>query len=192
MIRIQRGAFAFAAFAAAIAGGGCITIPAVVVVDRKTALEMQAAGEYAATSAGTTKDGMSPGATPLSRGSLLDAGAESRAGFDGLTEPWTVFRTDADSTDELLERKCLGETREGTLAERRETCVGEVDAAVVAGLVQRANRAREQVWRWLATKAPGKDEATVRQAWRQVRLDEVPCGAPVQAADGRWESKACH
>ncbi len=177
--------------ALALAGAGCISVPSVVVVDRKTALEMQAAGEYAPSAAASTGNGMSPGATALSRATLLEAGAESRAGFDGLTEPWTVFRTDADATDELMTRKCLGESRDATIVERRETCLGEVDAAVVAGLVQRANRAREQVWRWLAAKAPGRDETAVRAAWRSIRLDEVPCGAPVQAGDGRWESKAC-
>lgn len=186
-----QGTFAAVGLVLTLAGTGCIKVPCVVVVDRKTALEMQAAGEYAASSAQSTQDGMSPGATALSRGTLLAAGAESRAGFDGLTEPWTVFRADADVADGLLARRCLGEARDGTLVERRETCAGEVDAAAVAGLVLRANRARSHVWRWLASKAPGTDETAARAAWRVVHLEEVPCGAPVQSDDGRWEVKAC-
>jgi hypothetical protein len=174
-----------------LAGAACISVPSVVVVDRKTALELQVAGEYPASATASTTDGMSPGATPLSRGALLAAGAESRAGFDGLTEPWTVFRADADLVDDLLARRCVGGSFDGQLAERGETCVGEVDAAALAGLIQRTNRAREQVWRWLASKAPGSDEQRVRTAWRQVHLDEVPCGAPVQAAGGRWEVRSC-
>ncbi len=191
MIRVAFHRFAWAGMALALAATGCITIPSVVVVDRKTALESMVAGEYPAQEAASTRDGMSPGPTALSRGTLLAVGAESRAGFDGLTEPWTVFTTDADVVDELLGQRCLGEGRDGALIERRDTCLGRVDSAVVATLLQRQNRAREQVWRWLGQASPGRGEAEVRAAWRATRLAEVPCGAPVQAADGRWEGKAC-
>jgi hypothetical protein len=175
----------------ALATAGCISIPSVVVVDRKTALEAQVAGEYSAAEEDLLRASLAAGAMPLSRQALEASGAAARGTYDDLVEPWTVFRGDADVTDDLLSRRCLGEAADGTLVPRRETCAGETDDGAVASLVQRANRARQQVWAWLASRAPGRDEAAVRSAWRTTRLDEVPCGAPVQAPGGHWEDRRC-
>jgi hypothetical protein len=176
---------------AALVLPGCISVPSVVVVDRKTALEAQAAGEYAAREEDLLRASLAAGPTPLSRQALEASGAPARGTYDDLVEPWTVFRTDGDATDDLLARRCLGEAADGTLVERPETCAGETDRAAVAALVQRGNRARQQVWVWLGARSKGRTEDDVRQAWRASRLDEVPCKAPVQAASGTWEDKRC-
>jgi hypothetical protein len=168
----------------AVGGTGCIKAPDIVLLDHATALEQQAAGDYAPLERQLTTAGMAPRPTPFSRDQLEAAGAK-KPPLAEEAEP-----SDAEQIDLLLKERCLGEALDGTLVETRDSCRAE-DVAQVIGLVDRANRDREQIWRYLRAQRPRASAEEVRRAWRAVHLAQVPCGGQVQRADGRWEPKAC-
>jgi hypothetical protein len=150
--------------------------------DRQTSLEQQAAGSYPALSRELDGAGLQPGAVPLTH--------EQAAG-DSTAASESDAQSDVARVDEYLVRQCLGEGRDGVLADRKETCQGKPEQAEVLRVMERANRRRQQVWQWLAKQAPNEDAAKVRAAWRATRLREVVCGAPIQNDDGTWETKKC-
>jgi hypothetical protein len=154
----------------------------VVFVDRNTSLEQQAAGTYPALSRELDAAGLQPGAVPLTR-------EQVSGGATGATE--SDEQSDVARVDAFLARQCLGEGRDGELAQRKETCEGEPEQAEVVRLMERTNRRRQVVWAWLTKQAPNAQPADVRAAWRVTRLREVTCGAPVQNEDGTWERKKC-
>jgi hypothetical protein len=121
------------------------------------------------------------------RGQLEAGGVK---GDDGGAEVDVEAGAVAARLDALLERRCAGEAKDGTVVARPETCTGAYDAAQVTRLLERANRDRFQVWRWLAEKRGG-NLPEAQRAWRAVHLESVVCGAPVERDDGTWEAKAC-
>lgn len=186
-----RATLATLAACAIAAVGGCIRAPDVVVVDRRTALEAEASGRFPELEAELQAAALDPRPLPMTRAMLHAAGWASPAETDAIA---TMTRSDDDErgrVDALLRRRCVGEARDGTLQPTTASCTGAVDAAEVNRLVERTNRARSQLWRWLATKAPGADATTVRSTWRKRHLLRVVCDAWVQRDDGSWQPKSC-
>lgn len=167
-------------------GPACIKTGNVVIVDRKTALEQQAAGSYRGLEDELARAGVTPGPAPLTRAELEASGAAG--GERALTDD--EIASDAATIDDLLVRRCIGEALDGTLVETAATCTGG-EPPRLARLVERTNRQRWQVWRWLQSKRPGASLDDVRRAWREVHLRGVVCAGQVQRADGAWETKKC-
>ena len=164
----------------------CISAPPLVIADRKTALEEQAAGSFAPQAAELEQAGVSARPVPYTRGQLESAGVPVGKAADALAPE--EARDDADLLDQLLTRRCIGEALDGTLAETPATCTQPVPAAQQSRLVERENRRRFQIWRSLASGGRSLDE--VRKVWREAHLGEVIRGGQVQIAAG-WEAKRC-
>jgi len=176
----------------ALAFAGCIRPPAVTLVDRKTTLEMQAAGEYRGLEVDLQQAGMSPRATPMTRGQIEAAGADtSRAGFDTVVQAYTSIKSDVDLLDDLLLRRCIGEGTDGLLLDTPNTCAGSYDPSTANAALQRANRDRRQLWTWMASQRPGLSEEDARKGWRKQHQDVIVCGGNVQTDAGTWEAKKC-
>jgi hypothetical protein len=167
---------------------GCIRAPEIVLVDRATALEQQAAGSYAELERKLARAAMTPRPAPLTPEQLETLGIAPPSLVDD-TE-----RTDADRVDALLAQHCVGEARDGVLADTHDACKGAADRAQSLELIERTNAARQQLWRWMKERAPdGKarplDE--VKRAWHREHARGVVCGGWMQRDDGAWEEKKC-
>jgi hypothetical protein len=172
---------------------GCIRAPAVVIVDRKTALEQQASGSFRGLEEELEQAGISPRPATLTAAQLGEAGVR-REGLEATDED--DESNDAVRTDALLIKRCIGEALDGALTLTLDPCTGTLDVPSVGRLIERVNRERRQLWRWLAGQsrkgrdAPASDEE-VRAAWRKVHLSGLVCGGQYQAAGGGWEVKRC-
>lgn len=164
---------------------GCIRAPDIVLVDRATALEQEAAGSFAPLEAELVAAGMAPRPTPFSKEQLEAVGLEPRPLSD------EAELADADRIDALLKKRCAGEALDGTLADTHDACGADEDVPALLALLDRANRDRAQIWRYLEARRPKAKPADVRRAWREVHLRAVVCGGQVQRADGSWEAKKC-
>jgi hypothetical protein len=167
---------------------GCVSAPAVVIVDRKTAVEQQASGSFRGLEEELEQAGLLPRPVPLTAAQLGAAGVQ-REGLEA--NPQDDDGTDALQTDALLVKRCIGEALDGTLVLTVEPCTGVIDVPQVGRLVERVNRERRQLWRWIAGKSPGKTEDDVRATWREVHLVGLVCGGQRQIAGGGWEIKKC-
>jgi hypothetical protein len=162
---------------------GCLKA-SVVIIDRKTSLEQQAAGSYPTLTRESEQAGVQPSPTPLTREQLAKSApiaAPAEAGDDDAT----------DGTDALLVRRCLGEALDGRLAFTHDTCQGDPDEQALSHLTERTNRQRAQTWAYLATLQPAAKPEAVRASWRALRLRELVCGGQLQTADKKWEIKKC-
>lgn len=189
---------------AALALTGCITAPAVVIVDRRTALEQQASGSFRGLEEELEQAGLTPRPAPLTPAQLGASGVR-REGLEATDSDDET--SDAVRTDALLIKRCLGEALDGTLVLTIDPCTGTLDVPSVDRLVERVNRNRRQLWRWLAaqTRGQGRDQTRdrvrdqareksddeVRAAWRQIHLAGLVCGGAYQVAGGAWEIKKC-
>jgi hypothetical protein len=174
----------FVVLAASASLAGCIKAPEVVIVDRKTALELQAGGHHASAEEKLEQAAIRPGATPFE---TREAGSTVARSFDRDDEG----STDADLTESLLEKACIGEGFDGLVVQTPATCAASVDGAAVTSLVERANRHRRQLWQLMVRKQPGLTEAEAARAWRTVHLRDLPCGARIERFPGQFEVKAC-
>lgn len=182
--------------ALALALAGCISAPAVVIVDRRTALEQQASGSFRGLEEELEQAGLTPRPAPLTPAQLGASGVRrgSLEAADSDDESSDAVRTDA-----LLIKRCLGEALDGTLVLTLDPCTGTLDVPSVDRLVERVNRNRRQLWRWLAaqTRGQGRDQGRARTddearaAWRQVHLAGLVCGGAYQVTGGAWEIKKC-
>ncbi|MDY7230401.1 DUF1318 domain-containing protein [Hyalangium rubrum] len=170
---------------AALASAGCISAPEIVMVDRATALEEQAAGSFKEVEQRLARAGMSPTPVPLTPNQLEELGLQPTA----LVE--NVGKTQADRVDELLRRHCVGEGKDGLLVDTRRQCQARRLSADDVALVERVNRARLQLWQWMRTVRPGVPEESLRRSWQQVHAQGVVCGGWVEADDGTWGEKKC-
>jgi hypothetical protein len=171
--------------AAALVAGGCIKAPDIVLVDRATALEQQAAGSYAPLEAELTAAGMAPRPTPFARGQLEAAGIKPPTLAD------EAELADADRIDALLKQRCIGEALDGTVVDTHDVCGVAEDLEANLALLDRSNRDRGQIWRWLEAQRPKAAPEDVRRAWRETHLKAVVCGGWVERAAGQWEAKKC-
>jgi len=176
-----------ASIVVAVLVAGCIRAPAVVIVDRKTAVEQQASGSFRGLEDELEQAGLAPRPVPLTAGQLGAAGVRR----EGLETDQGDDGNDDLRADALLIKRCLGEALDGTLALTSASCTGTVDIPEVGRLIERVNRERRQLWRWLAGQTPGTTADEVRAAWRETHLVGLVCGGQVQVAGGGWEVKRC-
>ncbi|NTX08059.1 DUF1318 domain-containing protein [Myxococcus sp. CA051A] len=170
---------------AALAAPGCISAPEIVMVDRATALEEQASGSFKDVEQRLARAGMSPTPVPLTPNQLEELGIQPTPLVENLG------RTQADRVDELLRRHCVGEGKDGLLVDTRRRCqAGRLTSDDVA-LMERVNRSRLQLWKWMRTVRPAVTEEALRQSWHQMHAEGVVCGGWVEAADGTWGEKKC-
>jgi hypothetical protein len=190
--------------ALALSLAGCVSAPAVVIVDRRTALEQQASGSFRGLEEELEQAGLAPRPAPLTPAQLGAAGVR-RGGLEAADSD--DESSDAVRTDALLIKRCLGEALDGTLVLTLDPCTGTLDVPLVDQLVERVNRNRRQLWRWLAaqTRGQGRDKGRdrgsdrendktddeVRDAWRKVHLAGLVCGGAYQVTGGGWEIKKC-
>jgi uncharacterized protein YdbL (DUF1318 family) len=170
---------------ACLLAAGCISAPPIVVVDRATALEQQAAGSFEDLERDLLRRATAPQPVPLTPAQLEAMGFRSGTLVDRTEQ------TEADQVDALLRQRCLGEARDGMLVETFESCLGAADRATARALAQKVNAARRQLWRWMQQKQPEVPADELRRAWRQAHLRGVVCGGWIQADDGGWEEKRC-
>jgi hypothetical protein len=174
------------ALAAAVAAlAGCVKAPEFVMVDRATALEQQAAGSFDELEQRLDRAAIEPRPVPLSPEQLEAL---------GIRPPPLVDEsdlTDADRLDGLLTQHCVGEAKDGLVADTRDACKGGVDAEQLQHLVERVNRARRQLWRWMHEERADVAETELRRAWREKHLRDVVCGGWIEGSDGQWHGKAC-
>ena len=163
----------------------CVKAPEIVVVDRATALEQQAGGSFTDVEQRLAQRAVSPGAEALTPDQLEALGIKPEPIVDHTDQ------TDADRVDSLLRQRCLGEGQRGLLVDTHDDCVGASDRVVAIALVDRTNRARLQLWRWLATQRPDQSEDAVRASWREAHAQGTVCRAWTQAEDGTWAAKKC-
>jgi hypothetical protein len=167
--------------------GGCVSAPAVVIVDRKTFVEQQASGSFRGLEEELEQAGLVPRPVPVTAAQLGAAGVRR----EGLEATDQDDGSDAARADALLIKRCLGEALDGTLVLTLDPCTGTLDVPLVDRMIERVNRERRQLWRWLAGQAPGKTADEVRTAWRETHLVGLVCGGQVQVAGGTWEVKRC-
>jgi hypothetical protein len=168
-----------------LGAAGCIKAPEIVMVDRATALEQQAAGSFQDLERKLTRAAISPQPVPLTPEQLEALGIPPPNMVD-KTE-----RTDADRVDDLLKQRCVGESKEGTLIDTPDACKGASDRAETIALVERTNAARQQLWRWMKERKPESTLDQMRKSWREAHYKGVACGGWVQKDDGEWEAKKC-
>jgi hypothetical protein len=179
------------ALAATLAAAGCIQAH-VAVVDRATALEQQAAGEFGGLERDLLQSGLSPRAAELTRGAIDASGVDtSRTTLDRILRIQGLRAEDDAALDDLFARHCVGEGRDGLVVETADACRGGFDAAKATPLVERANRDRRQLWAYLGELRPGDAPDAIRRAWRDAHRVTAPCGVRWQADDQSWEVKAC-
>ncbi len=100
-------------------------------------------------------------------------------------------QSEADRVDGLLRQHCLGEGKHGLLVDTHDDCIGASDRVVAIMFVDRTNRARLQLWRWLAAQRPELSADAVREKWREAHTRGVVCRGWLQADDDTWAAKKC-
>ncbi len=171
--------------ALALVQAACIKAPPIVVVDRATALEQQAGGSYAEVEKKLAHAGVAPRPAPFTPDQLEALGIKQAPLSNALE------LTDADRMDLLLQQHCIGEKRDGLLADTHGDCVGAADRAVSVALVDRVNHARVQLFAWMEKTKPEVPAAKLREGWRDAHAKGVVCGAWMQRDDDKWEAKKC-
>lgn len=178
-------ALALSALVLATGTCGCFKPPEIVMVDRATALEQQAAGSFDEIELRLDRAAIEPRPVPLTAEQLQALGVRPPPLVDESE------LTDADRVDGLLAQHCAGEGKDGLLVETHDACRGAADAEDVHTLVERVNRARRQLWRWMHDQRADVAEDDLRRSWRENHLKNVVCGAWVEGADGTWKGKSC-
>jgi len=168
-----------------LASVACIRAPEIVLVDRATALEQQAAGSFDELELKLARAGIVPRPVPMTPEELEALGIRSAVLIDG-TEA-----TEADRIDDLLRQRCIGEGRDGLLVDTHHACRGVCDRAAAVVLIERVNRARVQLWRWMGAERKDYSVEELQHAWRKTHVGGVACGAWLQLDDGAWEEKKC-
>jgi hypothetical protein len=177
--------FVLAAFAALVALAAACVNPEYVIVDRATALEQQASGSFDDLELKLDRAAIEPRPVPLTPDQLAALGVRPAPLVDESD------LTDADRLDGLLAQHCVGEGKDGLVVDTREECKGAADAQEVGTLVERVNRARRQLWRWMHERRTDIPEAELQRAWRVNHLRNVVCGGWIEGGDGKWQAKSC-
>lgn len=180
-----RSAFFYPALAAIVLAAGCISAPEIVLVDRATALEHQAASNFTEIERKLVREGIAAHPVPLTPDDLQALGIQPPPLVD------EIDLTEADRVDALLVQRCIGESREGLLTETHDSCRTSADRGAAQQLVERVNRARQQLWRWQQSRQPKTPPPELRRTWRQAHLRGLVCGGWMQKDDASWEAKQC-
>ncbi|CCE25516.1 MULTISPECIES: DUF1318 domain-containing protein [Methylotuvimicrobium] len=179
-------------FALALSLAACISAPDVVLLDRKTILEEQAAGELLTLANALRESAIVPQAVPYTRGQLEAAGTDlSHDALGRLVQLQQIPLSEIDYLDNLLVGRCIGEARSGLLIETPATCTGPAATVRTSAAVQRVNRSRKQLWRYLQEHNPESSSVQIRDIWRQRHLQALVCGGQVQQDSGEWDIKQC-
>ena len=163
----------------------CFKPPEIVMVDRATALEQQASGSFDDLERNLDRAALEPRPVPLTPEQLEALGIRPAPLVDESD------LTDADRLDGLLAQHCVGEGKDGLIVDTRDTCKGAADAEEVQTLVERVNRARRQLWRWMHEQRADISEAELQRAWRDNHVRNVICGGWIEGSDGKWQGKSC-
>jgi uncharacterized protein YdbL (DUF1318 family) len=166
-------------------GLGCFKPPEIVMVDRATALEQQASGSFEDIEQALDRAAIEPRPVPLTPEQLEALGIRAAPLVDESE------LTDADRLDGLLAQHCVGESKTGLLVSTREACKGAADAEEAQALLERVNRARRQVWRWMHEQRTDVTEAELQRQWHDNHAKNVICGGWVEGSDGKWVGKPC-
>jgi uncharacterized protein YdbL (DUF1318 family) len=177
--------FAFATAVVVIAVSGCVKPPEIVMVDRATALEQQASGSFDDIERQLDRAAIEPRPVPLTPEQLEALGMRPAPLVDESD------LTDADRLDGFLTQHCIGEGKDGLVVDTRDACKGAADAEEVQTLVERVNRARRQLWRWMHEQRADMKEAELERAWREKHLENVVCGGWIEGSDAKWQAKSC-
>jgi len=164
---------------------GCFKPPEIVMVDRATALEQQASGSFDELERQLDRAAIEPRPVPLTPDQLETLGDRPTPLIDESD------LTDADRLDGLLARHCLGEGVDGSIVDTRDACAGAADAQELELLVERVNRARRRLWRWMHEQRTDLSEQDLKRAWRVNHLRNVICGGWIEGVDGKWQAKSC-
>jgi hypothetical protein len=164
---------------------GCFTPPEIVMVDRATALELQASGSFDELERKLDRAGIEPQPVPLTPEQLEALGIRPAPLVDESE------LTDADRVDGLLAQHCLGEGKDGLLADTHEACLGAADADEITTLLERVNRARQQLWHWMHEQRSDVSQVELQRAWRENHLRNVVCGGWIEQGNGTWQGKSC-
>jgi len=174
-----------AGFALLVCAAGCHASPEFVIVDRATALEQQASGSFDDVEQRLNRAAIEPRPVPLTPERLATLGLAP-----AVTAARAGDATDAERLDALLTQRCAGEGRDGLVVATPDACRGAADAETLATLVERTNRARRQLWRWMHEQRPGAGLDELRVAWRRAHLAGVVCGGWIEE-DAGWRAKEC-
>jgi hypothetical protein len=177
-------AVSFALLALFAGAAGCFNNE-MVVTDRATALEQQAAGSFDDLELKLDRFAIEPRPVPLTPEQLEALGVRPKSLVDESD------LTDADRLDGLLAQHCMGEAKDGLVADTRDACKGAADAEDVRTLLERVNRSRRQLWRWMHDQRANVPEAELQRLWRENHLRNVVCGGWIEGADGKWAAKTC-
>ncbi len=164
---------------------GCIKPPDIVMVDRATALEQQAGGSFLELEQKLARAAIGAQPVPFTPEQLEALGMGPPSLVDNAE------MTDADRVDDLLEQHCAGEGHDGLLVATFDACHGATDHDELLKLVDRVNRARLQLWRWMHEQRSDVSLDELRKRWTEVHARGVACGAWVQGDGGNWQSKGC-
>ena len=164
---------------------GCFKPPEIVMVDRATALEQQAAGSFDDIELKLDRAAAVPRPVPLTPEQLGALGIRPASLVDESE------LTDADRLDGLLTQHCVGEGKDGLVVETRDACRGGADPEEIQTLLERVDRARRQLWRWMHEQRPDVSEGDLQRAWRESHVRNVVCGGWIEANDGKWQAKSC-
>lgn len=172
--------------------GGCIAAPNVVMVDKKTALEKQAAGEFRALENDLQQAGISPKPEAMTRGQLEEQRADLRESSLGeIVRLYSAVQSDAEVVDGHLITGCIGEAKDGLLKATPDECNADVNPDEMTSLIERTNRHRKQMWRMIREKNPKASLDKVRSTWRKRHLQRIVCDGLYQTDAGFWEAKQC-
>jgi hypothetical protein len=165
--------------------------PNVVVVDQKTALERQAAGEYPELENDLDQAGMSAAPEAFTR-EELSAGRErqGRGALGELAELYVSGESDAAAVDRLLLQHCVGEAQSGLLVPRPGDCIGAADATELVRVIGRENLHRRQIWQLMASERKANVERA-RRLWQELHVEQVVCGGLVESTADHWGPKTC-
>ena len=164
---------------------GCIKPPEIVMVDRATALEQQAGGSFPDLEEKLARAAVSGRPAPFTSDQLEALGMSPPSLSD------SAETTDADRVDAILEQHCAGEGQDGLIADTFDECHGATDHEELLKLVDRVNRARTQLWRWMHEQRPDLPLDELRKRWTAAHARNIACGSFMQGADGKWQGKPC-
>lgn len=173
----------------ALLSSACIRAPEIVLTDRATALEQQAAGSFVDLERKLQRSGLTARPVPLTPDQLQALGIRQAPLVD------STELTEADQVDALLKQRCLGEGLDGLLKDTFDACRGAADKEQAMLLMERVNLARKQLWRWQQSRQPKVPAEELRARWAKVHEKGVVCGAWVEYRKGdketAWKEKPC-
>jgi hypothetical protein len=164
--------------------GGCFKSE-IAMTDSATALEQQASGSFDDLEKTLDRQAIEPRPVPLTPDQLEALGIHPSPLVDESD------LTDADRLDGLLAQHCVGEGKDGLLVDTHDACKGAADTGEVQALIERVNRARRQLWKWMHDRRADVSEADLRRAWHESHARNVVCGGWIEGSDGKWQGKSC-